>query len=141
MNKVFSLLILILISACTKPTIEIDNAYVPVRTENQKMYAAYLTIKNNSDTPLELIGIKSESFKSVMLHQSSLENGMAKMRHLEKLIINNAESVKLEPNGKHIMLMGAKENLWEKESFILTLEFSNGTNIQQTIPLKKLTKK
>ena len=141
MNKVLCFLILILVSACTKPNIEIDNAYTPMRTENQKMYAAYLTIKNNTDTPVELIGINSESFKSVMLHQSSLENGMAKMRHLEKLIINKAESVKLEPNGKHIMLMGAKENLWEKENFILTLKFSNGTSIQQTIQLKKPNKK
>ncbi len=131
----------VLLAACSKANIEITDAYTPVRTEQQKMFAAYLDITNNTDTSVELISVQSDSFKSVMLHQSSVDNGMATMRHLDKLIIKADETVKFEPNGKHIMLMGATENLWEKENFILSLKFSNGSSIQQTILLKKLNKK
>ena len=130
----------VLLSACSKANIEIKDAYTPVRTEQQKMFAAYLDITNNTDASVELISVQSDSFKSVMLHQSSVDNGMATMRHLDKLIIKADETVKFEPNGKHIMLMGANENLWEKDNFILNLKFSDGSIIQQTILLKKPNK-
>jgi len=139
--KFIVILVGLLVLACSKPNIEITDAYTPVRTEKQRMYAAYLDIKNNSDSAIELSNIKSTSFKNIMLHQSSVENGIAKMRHLDKLIIQENASVKLEPNGKHIMLMQATENIWEKGSFILTLEFSDGTSIEQIIPLQKPNKK
>ena len=129
------------LSACSKVDIEIENAYTPVRTEQQKMFAAYLDITNNTDASVELISVQSDSFKSVMLHQSSIDNGVAKMRHLDNPIIKADETVKFEPNGKHIMLMGATENLWQLESFILNLKFSDGSSIQQTILLKKPNKK
>ena len=131
----------VLLAACSKANIEITDAYTPVRTEQQKMFAAYLDITNNTDAPVVLTSVQSDSFKSVMLHQSSVDNGVAKMRHLDKLIIKAHETVKFEPNGKHIMLMGATENLWQMENFILNLKFSNGSNIQQTILLKKPNKK
>ncbi len=140
MNKtriIFLLIALIFLNACNKVDIEIENAYTPVRTENQRMFAAYLDIKNNTNEPLVLTDIKSASFSSVMLHQSSVVNGMATMRHLETLVIPIKKQVKLEPNGKHIMLMGATENIWEKQNFSLTFEFSNGSSIEQTILLKK----
>lgn len=136
-RTIFLLLAFLFLNACSQVDIEVENAYTPVRTENQKMFAAYLDIKNNTDEPLKLTNIKSSSFNSVMLHQSSVVNGMATMRHLESLVIPAKGKAKLEPNGKHIMLMGAGENLWDKQSFVLTLEFSNGTSIQQTILLKK----
>jgi len=139
--KYLMLLISLLILACDKTDIEITNAITPVRSDTQNIYAAYLNIKNNTSSNIELIGIRSESFNSIMLHQSSVENGIAKMRHMEKLIIPQKTQVKLEPNGKHIMLMGAKEKLWEKDHITLVLEFSNGSSIEQNVTLKKPKKK
>ncbi len=133
----FILLIFYFMNACSKAEIEIENAYTPVRTENQRMFAAYFDITNNTNEAIKLTGIKSSSFNSVMLHQSSIVDGMATMRHIESLTLPTKQQVKLEPNGKHVMLMSAKEDIWEKESFILTLEFSNGSSIDKNILIKK----
>lgn len=75
-----------------------------------QMAAAYLTLTNNSSSMIEITHITSDQFDAVEIHESSLHDGISKMRRLSELRIAANASVTLAPGGKHLMLIGPAEN-------------------------------
>lgn len=69
------------------------------------MSAGYMLLSNNSDAPIEITSVSSPQFASVELHETRDENGIARMRPIEALSIEPGQAVRLEPGGKHLMLM------------------------------------
>lgn len=73
------------------------------------MSAGYLVLTNNTDKPVVIDGVASPQFGVVELHETVLEDGIARMRRIEELIVPARGSVTLERGGKHLMLMRARE--------------------------------
>jgi len=69
------------------------------------MSAGYLSITNNTDELISISRVESSQFESVQLHESVIEDGIAKMHRLNDLSIPANSTIKLEPSGKHLMLM------------------------------------
>ncbi len=69
------------------------------------MSAGYLEIRNNSKEPLAITRVESPQFGRVMLHESVVEDGIARMRPLESIDIAPGQATRLERGGKHLMLM------------------------------------
>ncbi len=69
------------------------------------MSAGYLSIRNNSNEPLAITRVESPQFDKVELHESIVEDGIARMRRLDSLTIAPGESTLLERGGKHLMLI------------------------------------
>jgi len=69
------------------------------------MSAAYMSLTNNSDQTVSISRVTSAQFESVELHESKVEDGVARMRPLSKLEIAGGATVTLRPGGKHLMLM------------------------------------
>ncbi len=69
------------------------------------MSAGYLEIRNNSNEPLAITRVDSPQFGMVELHESIVEDGIARMRPLESLDIAPGQAAVLERGGKHLMLM------------------------------------
>jgi len=129
----------ILSSACSKDHLTIENAYIPIRSESQSHFAAYFKVTNNSNEDLVLQSVSSPQFASVMLHETRIEQGIAKMRHLDSPLLVTGSSLILEPNAKHLMLMQAKESIWSRTAIDVQLNFSDGTELLINIPLKKIS--
>ena len=70
-----------------------------------QMTAGYLTFSNNSSQAITLTHVTSPQFGAVEMHESVVEDGMARMYPLGDLTILAGTSVKFEPGGKHLMLM------------------------------------
>ena len=137
-NKISAIIIaLISLAACSKPALEIENAYVPIRSSSQMHFAAYFDITNNTPDAVTLESVTSKQFKSASLHESKIESGVSKMRPLATLDIAAKSSAVFEPNGKHVMLMQAKQDIWQLETINLEFIFSDGTIITHTVPLRK----
>lgn len=66
---------------------------------------AYLRITNNGDQPVTIKSIRSPQFESVMMHETTLVDGVARMRPLDEIEIGASESVEFAEGGKHLMLM------------------------------------
>jgi len=47
--------------------------------------AGYFTLTNTGKQPVVLTGAQSPAFAQVMMHRSSLENGMASMQHVAQV--------------------------------------------------------
>jgi hypothetical protein len=75
------------------------------------MSAGYVALRNNTDAPISISNIVSPEFESVEIHESLLENGIAKMRRIDELTIPAHSSLILERGGKHLMLMRPDDDL------------------------------
>lgn len=70
-----------------------------------KMSAGYLTLRNNSDADIRITRVTSAEFGSVELHESVIDDGVARMRALPELVVPARGAVMLERGGKHLMMM------------------------------------
>jgi hypothetical protein len=61
-----------------------------------------------------------------------------KMRAVQQIVIPGNGSIKLQPGGFHIMLMGLKKPLVEGDKFDLTLVFKKAGNIMCSVIVKKV---
>lgn len=87
-----------------------------------RVTAVYMEIKNHSADTLLLEKVES-SLGHAMIHQSVIEKGMVRMRHLNGLSIPAKSSVKLEPGSYHIMITGLQKALKVGDSVDLRLSF------------------
>ncbi len=69
------------------------------------MGAAYMSLANNTDRAISIARISSPQFRSVELHETTIEDGVARMRAVPQLTIPAGETVVLQRGGKHLMLM------------------------------------
>jgi copper(I)-binding protein len=91
--------------------------------------AGYLEIRNNGAVPDRLTGGAAD-FGAVEIHQMSMDGGVMKMRELKDgLAIPAHGSVKLAPNGFHLMFTGLKHPLVKGESVKATLSFEHAGEV------------
>lgn len=86
--------------------------------------AVYLHLINEGGED-KLVKVETPSAEAVELHETSLaENEVMGMAPLFEIEVAAGGSVALEPGGKHIMLIGLKQDLSEGEKLSLTLTFA-----------------
>lgn len=84
----------------------------------------YLAIVNTGSEPDRLVGGSTSVAERLELHESSLVDGVARMRPAKGGIeIPAGETLNLQPGGAHIMLVNPKERPAEGEKFKATLQF------------------
>ena len=71
----------------------------------KQMTAGYLSLTNHSNALISITSVSSPEFESVEIHESLLDDGVAKMRRIPELSIPANTTVALERGGKHLMLM------------------------------------
>jgi len=107
-SKALLFLLSLALIACTKPVpdetnqsgLVIKDAYINYRSNEQQHFAAYFIIENQTTSTIEIIDVASPAFNNVMMHNTVIENGIAKMRHIDKLIVSSKESLTFKPKGK-----------------------------------------
>ncbi len=66
--------------------------------------AAYLTLHNGGRQPLRIVGVRSPLAGMAMIHETRIVNGVSTMRAHEPLEIAPGATVRLAPDGLHVML-------------------------------------
>ena len=90
--------------------VTIIDPYVRAIPPGQTVSAAFLQLENKSAENRYVINATSPVSKVVELHSHVHENGMMKMRQVEKIDIPaNGETI-LKPGGLHIMLIDLERN-------------------------------
>jgi copper(I)-binding protein len=69
------------------------------------MAAGYLEISNRSGADIRITRVSSPQYESVEIHETVVENDIARMREIPALEIGRGETVVFERGGKHLMLM------------------------------------
>lgn len=99
--------------------------------------AAYMTLVNQTDTSDALISATTDVAETVELHTVIDDNGVMKMRPVEKIDLPAGGEQQLKPGGFHIMLLNIKKDLNEGDTVHLTLTFQNGGTLEVDAPVKK----
>lgn len=85
--------------------------------------AVYFTLRNNGDEPEALIGVQSDVAKSLEVHETRIENNVARMVAIPRLEVPAGGQVQLRPGGLHIMVMGLQRALRAGDRFTVELLF------------------
>jgi copper(I)-binding protein len=91
--------------------------------------AGYLVIVGG-ETADELVGASSPVAASVEIHETTPDaDGMMAMHPVAGIPVGSGETVRLEPGGYHLMLMGVTDDLVVGEKVELTLTFQNAGDV------------
>ena len=100
------------------PPVVANNVVVTAPAPDMPMAAAYLEIVNQSGAAIRITGVSSPHYEAVEIHETTIEDGVARMREIGELDIADGEALVLERGGKHLMLMRPKGDV-----DIVTLNF------------------
>lgn len=93
--------------------------------------AAYLSLANEGPAEDRLLGAVGAIAERIEIHESTLTDGVARMRPVEDgLAIPPGETVELAPGGYHLMLVGLDRPLAEGERVPVVLSFERAGDIE-----------
>lgn len=102
-----SCLLILLLPGCAAaepPTLQLEEPWVRAAPPGAAALAAYATLRNVGAGPLVVRPCPSAGFAAVSLHQTTHDDGVARMRPLQQIEIQPREAVTLAPGGMHLML-------------------------------------
>jgi hypothetical protein len=91
--------------------------------------AAYLKIESAPGSKDRLLGARSPVAETVEVHETTIIDGIARMRRVPEIGITPDQPVDLAPGGMHMMLMGLKSPLKEGDMFPLVLTFEKAGDV------------
>ena len=97
----------------------VKDAWVRAPAPGQKVAGVYMEIVSRTHTAL--VAVASPVAARAELHSMALEDGVMKMRPLERIELPAGTPVKLAPGGLHVMLIGLKQPLKRGEKVPVTL--------------------
>lgn len=126
-------MISLLLGACSGDSapLTINDAAVARPKPGMQMTAGYFTLTNHTSQAIVITEVRSPQFGSVQMHETVVEDGIARMVELGDLILAPNSSVEFLPGGKHLMLMQAADELDN-----VTLDFLTGESIVLSITIK-----
>ncbi len=64
-----------------------------------------MTLTNNSDEPIRITKVSSPQYGLIEMHETTIEDNVARMRRFDELAVKPGESLRLQRGGIHLMLM------------------------------------
>jgi hypothetical protein len=120
--------------ACTP---EIVRPWIRSAPPGAAMLAGYLELRNPCREPVRVVGVESLDFAHPSIHRSSMENGVSRMRAAGELLVPARGSLRFEPGGLHLMLMGASRPLREGDRARLRLLLADGRRLFAEFPVRR----
>lgn len=112
-----------------QPPLEASDVIVMETMPGMKMTAGYMTLGNNSNEDIRITRVTSPQFAAVELHETIVENEIARMREIPELVVPASGNVTLQRGGKHLMLMRQSDDsdrvtlqVWSGDTMLLTVE-------------------
>ncbi len=109
-------------SGAAAADVKIDNAWARAPAPGQKTASAYVELTSAADAAL--VSASSPFAGRVELHSMTLDGGVMRMRPLSRIELPAGRTVKLAPNGMHLMVLDLKQPLkvGDKLSLVLRIQ-------------------
>lgn len=104
------------------------------------MAAGYGQIRNDCREAVVVVAAGSKAFGDVSLHETTLVDGVSRMRAVERLPIAAGATVALKPGGLHLMLMQPEVALKEGAQLPLRLSLEDGRKVDGTLQVRSALK-
>ncbi len=135
----YFILCALLLTGCSEGQFEIKDSWIAEAPPNVIAQAGYLTLDNDTNRPMSLVSVASDTFESIQIHQSEHDKatGLVKMIHKKKVDIPSHTTVKFEPGSYHLMLIKPKSTLREGDQVAMKLTFADGTEFNITFAVRR----
>lgn len=118
-------------------SIRVQDPWVRAAPASAKMLAAYMTLHNGGTGTRVLRGASSTHFTKVEIHNTVMQDGMARMVQQEQIELPAGSSIAFAPGGYHFMLMGPKMSMGVGDQVELILVFANGDEVSVNAMVRK----
>lgn len=123
----------------TAGALTIDHPWARPTPPGVSMGAGYMTITNDGNDEVTLLGATTPRAQNVSIHGSRMHMDMLRMEPMpEGLPIPPGETVELKPRGYHLMLEMLDKSLEEGERVPLTLRFEGAPEVQVELAVQPL---
>ena len=139
-----SFLLLTVFSLAAFAQLKAENPRIRLMPPGWKSTAAFVTLKNTSDTPVEIVGASSDFAKTIELHTHKIEDGVMRMREVEKMVVPAKGELVLKPHSDHLMIFGMKEDLKAGSKHDIVLRTADKKEVKitfKTVDMNKGSKK
>jgi copper(I)-binding protein len=109
--------------------VEISDLWIREAPPGAHSHAGYLAIYNAGSEEIALVSAVSDDYRQIMFHRTAYKEGVSSMQHLESVIIPAGETLRFEPGGMHLMLMGPRQLLEEGDRVTICFIFSDGEHM------------
>ncbi len=118
-------------SAAEPACVVLEQGWVrlPPPSVQMPMAAGYGVIHNRCTQAVTVVAAGSKAFGDVSLHETTVVNGVSRMREVQRLPIAAGASVELKPGGLHLMLMQPAVKLAEGRDVPLQLSLEDGRKV------------
>ena len=114
----------------TLGSLKVDDPWARATPKGATVGGGYLKITNNGSAPDRFVGGSSDASKSFEIHEMSMDNGVMKMRAVDKGVeIAPGQTVEFKPSGYHIMFVGLHKPLEKGEHVKATLDFEKAGKV------------
>ena len=110
--------------------IKISHAWARATASSAKNGAVFIPLLNSGKVQDALIAASTPVAELVEIHETVKHGEIHKMEHQHDLQLVPNKPVAMRPGGKHLMLMGLKQQLKEDDKFPMTLEFAKAGKIE-----------
>lgn len=129
----------LLLATVARADVEASAGWTRATPPGVKVAVGYLTLKNTGKVKRELLRISSPAAKDITLHQSSVDaTGVSRMWPVGKLELAPGESLRFEPNGRHLMLEGLGASLVAGKQVSVTLTFDGEKPVTVQLEVRPL---
>lgn len=101
------------------------------------MLAGFGRIENPCAHPVAIVGVRSDAFAEVSLHESSIVDGISRMRAIPELEIAAGQSASLQPGSLHLMLMQPLRPLQAGERVEIQFLLEDGGTLRGQFKVRK----
>jgi copper(I)-binding protein len=132
------ILLLTAVAACTQPgpPLLVSNAVVIAPLPGRSNTVAYMTLINQSREPIVLQKFSSPQFASIEIHETVIEDGVARMQQRDSITVEANSSAEFVAGGKHLMLIEPLAGLIPGKPITIEIHYDDGGLLLVDIRLK-----
>jgi copper(I)-binding protein len=111
-------------------------AWIRLATPGAMLLAGFGVVRNGGDTAITVLAWQSPEFADVAMHETRIEDGIARMRPLAAVVVPAHGAVVFEPGAKHLMLMRPAAPVDATTRMTLRVETSCGTVVVDDVVVR-----
>jgi|GEM_PF-4777008 len=110
--------------------VKISGGWIRLTPPVAKNSAAYFVVHNTSTLDIQIIGVSTPVAETATMHNTSIEQSMARMIHLKKLNIPAGGEIEFASGGMHLMLVNLQKQLKANMEIPILFELSTGEKLK-----------
>lgn len=130
-------LIFVLPACASECTPQLRDGWIRLTPVKMPMMAGFVRIENRCPSPVTITGVRSPAFGEASLHETTIVDGVSRMRALPELRIVPDGAAVLKPGGMHLMLMQPRAPLKEGSRVVVEFTLKDGGVLRGELEVRK----